>query len=224
MNIALIVAGGSGQRMKTAQRKQYLDIGGKSVIAHTILAFEECRKIDGIVLVLPPEDISMVSQLVLPELKLDKPVQLVPGGQLRQDSVYNGLQHIAPPCEMVVIHDGVRPFVSPDQITTCIAGARESGACILGIPAFDTLKRVTVDGNIEATLNRRSIWLAQTPQVFRIDLIKEAHQRARKDNILGTDDAALVERMGIKVKILPGTRRNIKITTQEDLEFSKAII
>lgn len=224
MNIALIVAGGSGQRMNTAQRKQYLTIGEKPVIAHTLLVFEKCRKIDGIVLVLPKEDIAMVSRDILPVLPMDKKVRLVAGGRQRQESVFNGLKQLDADCRIVVIHDGVRPFVTSEQITASIFEAGRTGACIVGIPAFDTLKKVTRSGNIEGTLDRQTIWLAQTPQTFKYDLIKEAHHRARKENVIETDDAALVERMGVRVKIIPGSRRNIKITTPEDLELSKAMI
>lgn len=224
MNIALIVAGGSGQRMKTAERKQYLKIDGKPIIAHTLLVFEKCPQIDSILLVLPREDIDMVRRDILPPLHMEKLVRLIPGGRQRQDSVYNGLQHLDSTCRIVVIHDGVRPFVTPDQINNSIFEAGKSGACIVGIPAFDTLKRVTDTGIIEATLERQYVWLAQTPQAFRYNLIKDAHERARAANITKTDDAALVEHMGLSVKIIPGSRRNIKITTPEDLEFSKAML
>ena len=224
MNIALIVAGGYGLRMKKSQPKQYLNLADKPIIAHTLLAFEGCRHINGIILVLPLQDINMVTQNILPLIKLTKPIRLVPGGEQRQDSVFNGLQHIDSQCQIVVIHDGVRPFVSPTQISDCILMAKENDACILGIPAYDTLKRVTRNGKIEVTLDRKPIWLAQTPQAFKIDLIKKAHLDARKDNILETDDAALVERLGIPVKIIAGSRKNIKITTFEDLELCETLI
>lgn len=224
MNIALIVAGGSGLRMKQNARKQYLDLAGRPVIAHTLLAFEQCPHIDRIILVLPSEDIPTLSRDILPPMYLKKEIRLVPGGDERQDSVFNGLKCLEAECRIVAIHDGVRPFVTAQQISACILAAQENGASILGIPAFDTLKRVAEDGTIAETLDRRQIWLAQTPQAFRADLIKKAHQRARADNVRGTDDAALVERLGIKVKLIPGSRNNIKITTPEDLEFCRAML
>lgn len=224
MNIALIVAGGYGRRMKKNQRKQYLSLAGKPIVAHTLSAFENCRHINKIILVLPSEDINMVARDILPLIKLTKPIRLVLGGKERQDSVFNGLKHIDSQCRIVVIHDGVRPFVLPTQISDCILSAKEYDACILGIPAYDTLKKVTQNGEIEVTLDRKPIWLAQTPQAFRADLIKKAHSDARKNNILETDDAALVERLGIPVKIIAGSRKNIKITTFEDLELCEAFI
>jgi 2-C-methyl-D-erythritol 4-phosphate cytidylyltransferase len=224
MNTALIVAGGSGRRMNQPKRKQYLMLAGKPIIAHTVSAFEKCHHIDAILLVIPADDIPMVRQNVLPILGLSKPIQLVAGGKHRQDSVYNGLKAIDPACRIVVIHDGVRPFVSPAQISACILETEKHGACIMGIPAFDTLKKVQGNRFVEKTLDRERIWLTQTPQAFRTELIKKAHLSAQKDNILGTDDAFLVERLGIDVKFIIGSRRNIKITTIEDLELCYALI
>ncbi len=224
MNIALIVAGGSGLRMQASVRKQFLELSGKPVIAHTLLAFDRSSHIDRIILVLPQEDMAMVNRDILPQLGLSKPVGLVAGGSQRQASVYNGLKSLDLNDKIVVIHDGVRPFVSSHQIAACIEGAQKQGACILGIPANDTLKKVTQNQTIETTLDRRQIWMAQTPQAFRVDLIKSAHEQAQKDRIMGTDDASLVERLGIPVKIIPGSWRNIKITTHDDWQFSEALI
>jgi 2-C-methyl-D-erythritol 4-phosphate cytidylyltransferase len=224
MNMALIVAGGIGRRMNQRKRKQYLMLAGKPIIAHTVSVFEKCHHIDGILLVIPADDILSVRQNILPILKLEKPIQLVAGGKHRQDSVYNGLKRLDPDCRIVVIHDGVRPFVSPDQVSACILEAEKHDASLLGIPVFDTLKKVQSNRLVEKTLDRERIWLAQTPQAFRTELIKRAHLCAQKDNILGTDDAYLVERLGINVKFIQGSRRNIKITTIEDLELCEALI
>lgn len=201
-----------------------MDLGGRPVIAHSLLAFDQCPQIDGIILALPSEDIPMVTADILPPLDLKKTIRLVSGGAERQDSVFNGLRSLQPDCQIVAIHDGVRPFITPDRISACIDAARRSGAAILGIPAFDTLKRVAGDGAITETIDRQHIWLAQTPQAFRTDLIIEAHRRARADNVIGTDDAALVERLGVKVNIIAGSRKNIKITTPEDLELCRAML
>ncbi len=224
MNTALIVAGGSGLRMQTSVRKQFLELNGKPVIAHTLLAFDGSSHIDRIILVLPLEEVAMVDRDILPTLKLSKPVDLVVGGVERQESVFNGLEHLDSNCRIVAVHDGVRPFVTSRQISDCIETAQKEGACILGIPAVDTLKKVTQHQTIEGTVDRRRIWMAQTPQAFNVDLIKRAHQQARKDHIAGTDDAALVERLGIAVKIIPGSWKNIKITTPDDWRFSEALI
>ena len=151
-------------------------------------------------------------------------ITLIPGGDRRQTSVYNGLQQIGSNCRIVVIHDGVRPFVRPDEINACIDGALEFGACILAVPAHDTLKRVNRSGRIVNTVARDTIWLAQTPQAFRHDLIQKAHRRARVEGFEGTDDASLVERLDETVVIHPGSRRNLKITDEEDLIIARALL
>ncbi|MGD9209759.1 MAG: 2-C-methyl-D-erythritol 4-phosphate cytidylyltransferase [Desulfobacteraceae bacterium] len=224
MNTALIVAGGSGRRMKKNIRKQYLHLAGRPIIAHTLLAFGNCPHLDNIIVVLPEKDINIVTHNIIPTLDLQKPIRLVPGGKQRQESVYNGLQALYPECRIVIIHDGVRPFITSEQITTCIDTAKKDGASILGIPASDTLKKVSIDGKITATLDRRQIWLAQTPQAFKVEIIKQAHYIARQENIIGTDDASLVERLGITVSIIHGSHKNIKITTSEDLELCQAML
>jgi 2-C-methyl-D-erythritol 4-phosphate cytidylyltransferase len=125
---------------------------------------------------------------------------------------------------VVVIHDAVRPLVTQKCITQCVEAARQHGACIAALPAWDTLKRATPSGTIEATLPRERVWLAQTPQAFRMSLIRSAHAEARRKRLLGTDDASLVERMGVAVHILPGSRCNIKITTVQDLAFAEILL
>jgi 2-C-methyl-D-erythritol 4-phosphate cytidylyltransferase len=149
---------------------------------------------------------------------------LSPGGERRQDSVFNGLKEVNPNCRIVVIHDGVRPFVQTDQITACIDGARQCGACILGVPAYEPLKQVDPSDHIIRTLKRDDVWLAQTPQAFGHDLIRKAHDRARIENYTATDDASLVEKLGATVKIVQGSRRNIKITVKEDLEMARWVL
>jgi 2-C-methyl-D-erythritol 4-phosphate cytidylyltransferase len=221
---AIIVAGGSGLRMKHRLRKQYLPLAGKPVLSHTLQAFLGCEQVHAICLVVPQDDIDFCRQQLIPALS-EKEIRLVFGGQERQDSVYNGLCAVdAAADDMILIHDGVRPFVSSELISDCIAGAAEFGACIPGISAFDTLKQVTEAGYIEKTLDRQKIWLAQTPQAFRYDLIRNAHDIAKADGIIGTDDASLIERLGQSVKIIPGSRLNIKITSPEDLLLAKAIL
>ena len=151
-------------------------------------------------------------------------IRLVPGGAERQDSVFNGLQAAGDGPGVVVIHDGVRPFVSARQIAACAENALKYGACILGIPAQDTLKRTDAHGDIRETVKRDWLWLAQTPQAFRIDLIKSAHEAARSNGVSGTDDAFLVEQIGIPVKMIKGSPLNIKITTEDDLLLAEAIL
>ncbi|MDH3721933.1 MAG: 2-C-methyl-D-erythritol 4-phosphate cytidylyltransferase, partial [Desulfobacteraceae bacterium] len=220
---AIIVAAGKGIRMKGTMRKQYLDLSGRPVLAHSIMAFDSCSQVAEIYLVVPKEDIEYCQNKILSLLDLKNQINLVHGGAKRQDSVYNGLQSIDKDTETVVIHDGVRPLIHPEELKECILGSKKYGACILGTPASDTLKRVDKSGIIEATLPRENIWLAQTPQAFQYDLILKAHETARRDGYVGTDDASLVERLGADVKIINGSRFNIKITQKEDLAVAKAM-
>jgi 2-C-methyl-D-erythritol 4-phosphate cytidylyltransferase len=220
---AIIVAAGKGARMKGTMRKQYLDLSGRPVLAHSIMAFDSCSLIEEIFLVVPKDDVEYCQKDILSLLDLKKQINLVHGGAERQNSVYNGLQSITKNTETVVIHDGVRPFIQPKDIKICIFGAKKYGACILGTPASDTLKRVDKTDIVETTLPRENIWLAQTPQAFQYDLILKAHETARRDGYVGTDDASLVERLGEDVKIINGGRFNIKITNKEDLAVARAM-
>lgn len=224
MATAIIVAGGRGLRMNNAIPKQYLLLSGQTILGRALKAFSACQGIAQIKLVVPEFDMELCRSNILPPLKINKPIALIAGGKERQDSVYNGLLSVDDSDEIVVIHDGVRPFVRPEQIAGCISGVKAHGACIMGIPAFDTLKRVDADGQIEETIDRNNIWLAQTPQAFRYSIIRQAHENAARDGFYGTDDACLVERMGIPVKIIGGSRTNIKITTRGDLKLAQALL
>jgi 2-C-methyl-D-erythritol 4-phosphate cytidylyltransferase len=222
---AIIVAGGSGVRMKAATRKQYLKTAsGLPILTMTLMPFDACDDIDDIILVVPGTDINYCRENILSPVELKTPIRLVPGGRSRQESVFNGLKTMKKSRSIAVIHDGVRPFVVPEQITACCKEAATSGACILGISASDTLKQTSRDGYIEKTLERDCVWLAQTPQAFQCSLILKAHASALSDNFKGTDDASLVERLGKKIRIIPGSRKNIKITVPEDLAIAEAII
>jgi len=220
---AIIVASGKGIRMEGTMRKQYLDLSGRPVLAHSIMTFDSCSLVDEIFLVIPREDVEYCKKKIISLLDLKNHINLVHGGDKRQNSVYNGLKAITKNTETVVIHDGVRPFIQPEDLKECILVSKKYGACILGIPASDTLKRVNKSDIIETTLSRENIWLAQTPQAFKYDLIFKAHETAQRDGYVGTDDASLVERMGEDVKIINGGRFNIKITKKEDLAIAKAM-
>jgi 2-C-methyl-D-erythritol 4-phosphate cytidylyltransferase len=224
MVAAIIVAAGKGVRMQDSMRKQYLPLAGLPILAHTLTVFGKCDLVSDIYLVIPRDDFDFCREHILNRIKLVGNVNLVAGGARRQDSVYRGLQQIDPDCSIVIIHDGVRPIVQHDQIAACINGAGKFGSCILGIPVYDTLKQVDKSGNIVNTTARDAIWLAQTPQVFRYELIKKAHDQARMDGYQGTDDASLVERMGAAVRIIHGSRSNIKITNKEDLKIARALL
>ena len=222
---AIIVAAGEGVRMKGKMRKQYLNLLGRPVLAYSIMAFDSCSLVKDIFIVVPKEDIEYCQNKILSSLDFKKCIKLVHGGAKRQESVYNGLQAINKKnTETVVIHDGVRPFINREDLKECILGSKKYGACILATAAIDTLKRVGKSDIVTTTLPRENIWLAQTPQTFQYDLILEAHETARRDGYVGTDDASLVERLGGNVKIINGSRFNIKITKKEDLDIAEAML
>ena len=221
---AIIVAAGKGIRMRDSVRKQYIALDGVPIVKITLNKFAACQQVDQIILVVPKEDYDFCRKNILTPAIIQKDINLVAGGPERQHSVFNGLQTIEPDDGIVVIHDGVRPFIGQEQLASCIKGAAEFGACILGIPAFDTVKQVNTNNEIVQTYQRDTLWLAQTPQAFRAKLIIKAHETAKQDRFIGTDDASLVERLGQAVKIIPGSRSNIKITSKEDLELARAIL
>ena len=223
MVYAIIVAAGKGNRLKGAMRKQYIALDGVPILRHTLNKFDSCDRVNQIVLVVPEADLDYCRNEILMTAELQKEVHLVGGGAERQDSVFIGLKTIESDNGIVLIHDGVRPFVRDSHLVACIDGAAEFGACILGIPAFDTVKKVSAKNEITQTLKREKLWLAQTPQAFELTLIKKAHKAAKHEGFIGTDDASLVERLGGTVKIIPGSRNNIKITDQSDLALAQAI-
>ncbi len=212
--------------MKAPVKKQYLSIGNLPVLTHTLKRFNNCPHIDDIYLVVPVEDHDFVKSTVLSPIGFLKPLTLVSGGNERQDSVFNGLSAIKNPSndDLILIHDGVRPFVDDDCIHSSIESARKNGAAIVALPAFETIKKVRTDNTISTTLNRNEIWLAQTPQTFQHEIIIKAHNYVRSHSIPVTDDASCVEAMGGTVHIVPGSRRNIKITQPEDLAIAELFL
>ena len=224
MVYAIIVAAGKGIRMSDSVRKQYIALDGMPMLSRTLGVFNHCDLIDRIIVAVPEDDIDFCRNEIIPAANMGKDPILVIGGASRQDSVYNSLKSIETDDGVVLIHDGVRPFVNPEHLVACIEGAREHGACILGIPAFDTVKHVNAKNEIIQTQQRDTLWLAQTPQAFQLQLIKKAHEIAKQEGFMGTDDASLVERLGGVVKIIPGSRSNIKITNQEDLKLARALL
>ena len=224
MNSAIIVAAGQGARMGGALSKQYLPLGGVPILQRTLETFIHSGLFSEIILVVAASDITYCGQHILDGLPPEPPLRLVAGGRERQESVFNGLDVVVGrDDDVVLIHDGVRPFVTRDVLARCIDAVHRQGAGILAVPVRDTLKVVDDDGRIAQTLARSAIWQAQTPQGFRLGLIKEAHRRAREEGVCSTDDAQLVERLGQRVKIVAGSRFNIKITTPEDLPLAEAI-
>lgn len=221
---AIIVAVGKGIRMSDSVRKQYIALDGIPMLSRTLGVFNRCDLIDRIIVTVPEDDIDFCRHEIIPAANMEKEPILVIGGARRQDSVYSSLKTIETDDGVVLIHDGVRPFVNPEHLVACIKGAQEHGACILGIPAFDTVKHVNAKNEIVQTQKRDTLWLAQTPQAFQLQLIKKAHEIAKQEGFMGTDDASLVERLGGVVKIIPGSRSNIKITNQEDLKLAQALL
>ncbi len=226
LKVAVIIpAAGRGERMKGKKMgKQYLSLGGKPILVHTLLAFEECSSIEEIILVVGKEDINYCQEALLERFGLRKVKGIVAGGEKRQDSVYNALKKVGKDCHIILVHDSVRPFVTKKIIQGAIDGARVHKAVTTAVPVTDTIKEGNGQGFVEKTLERDRLWSIQTPQGFESHLIKEAYSRAYEENFYGTDDASLVERMGHAVKAIAGSHENIKITTPEDLIIAEAIL
>lgn len=226
---ALVLAAGSGRRMKLDEKggeninKVFLQLGDMPVLAHTLTAFEKCRVIDKIVIAARECDIELCRQAA-EEFGITKLCSIVCGGEERQQSVQKGLATLADMCEFVAVHDGARCLVEPDDIERVVREAYECGAASLAIECSDTLKRADKDMYISEDVERRNTYRMQTPQVFRIDEITEAHKKAAEDNFSATDDCAVATHAGYKVKLVEGSALNIKLTTQDDLEIISAII
>ncbi|WP_236026998.1 2-C-methyl-D-erythritol 4-phosphate cytidylyltransferase [Geomonas diazotrophica] len=214
-----------GKRMGAGSNKQYLMLDGMPILARTVQTFEEADCIDAIYLVSPEQEIPFCRSEVVERYGFTKVRAIVPGGSERQHSVYNGLRALEDiePDDLVLIHDGVRPFVSVRMLEEACAAAREAGASVVAVPVKDTVK-VVREGVITETPPRETLWLAQTPQAFRYDLIRAAHDEAAAAGFLGTDDASLMERQGKPVRVVPGDYRNIKITTPEDMILAEAFL
>lgn len=216
--VAIIPAAGKGLRIGGAVQKQFLTLHGLPLIVHTLLVFEGLRVISDIIVVVPSEEEYHIKSLI-EEYRLKKIAKVVHGGKTRQDSVYAGLLETETATDLVVVHDGVRPLVTEEVILQTIFRAKELGGAIAAIPVSDTLKEASLDGCISRTWNRYGFWLAQTPQAFRREILLAACQRAQKENLVGTDEASLVERLGYPIGIVEGSRENIKVTTPEDLKI-----
>ena len=215
---AIVPAAGCGKRMGRRIPKQFLTLRGKPIFVHTLEKLENSRLISTIILVVLADEVEN-ARLTIAEWGIRKVTRVVSGGKERQDSVWNGLESIPADAKIVVVHDAVRPFVSVGKIDKVVRAAQKEGAAVLAVRAKDTVKRGQ-DGWVEETLNRDEVWLVQTPQAFRADWIKEAYAEARRDGTVSTDDAALVERMGYRIRIVEGEERNIKITSPEDFRLA----
>jgi 2-C-methyl-D-erythritol 4-phosphate cytidylyltransferase len=220
-NVAIIVAAGSGVRMNMKKNKAFLDIAGIPTIAYSLIAMQKSRQIDEIIVVTKEENILLVSDIAK-EFAIEKLKKVIPGGERRQDSVCNGLRE-AGGASVIAIHDAARPCVQVESIDAVVKLANRRGAATLAVRVSDTLKRVK-DGVIVENVDRLDMWAMQTPQAFRYDVILRAHENAIEKNIRATDDAFLVQQLGIPVYIENGSRDNIKITTFEDLDVAEGIL
>jgi 2-C-methyl-D-erythritol 4-phosphate cytidylyltransferase len=222
---ALIPAAGMGKRMAAGINKQYLSLGGKPILAHTLSIFELAPFVDETVVIVPEDEIPYCRESVVDRFGFTKTRRIVAGGRERQESVCNGLRAVSELMDddIVIIHDGVRPFVSLETVRCSVETARRYDGALVAVPVKDTVK-TAVEGIVVDTPDRRNIWLAQTPQTFRYGLIRNAHEQAMAEGFQGTDDASLVERMGKKVHIVMGDYRNIKITTPEDMVLAEAFL
>ena len=221
---AIIVAAGKGERFGGGVKKQFQLLSGKPVIAHSTECFEKSDSVGEIVLVVPEDSVDYCRKEIVEEFGFKKVTKVIPGGQERQDSVEKGLNSVSQDVDLVLIHDGVRPFITGRMIEAVIKEAARSGAAIIAMPAKDTIKKTSPEGFIENTIPRESIWLAQTPQAFRYDVLKKAYVKIKGRASKFTDESSLVEECGVRVKLVKGSGINIKITTEEDLILGELIL
>jgi len=220
---AIIVAGGKGMRMGTERAKQFLELNGKAIIALTLDEFENNENINDIIVVIGKDEKEYLENNILKKYNYKKIIAIIEGGKERQDSVYNGLKAVSENTDIVLVHDGVRPFISQKDINNIINSTVQKKACVLAVQVKDTTKYVNEHGIIEKTLDRSKLWAIQTPQAFHYDILLKAYEFAEENNIVATDDASLVE-MIEKVYIVEGSYKNIKITTKEDLDYGNILI
>ena len=219
---AVVPAGGTGTRMGGTVPKQFLELNGKPILYYTLKTLQDCGIISELILVVPEKeyDNACTDWLGKPEIV----TKVVVGGEKRQDSVYNGFCELSPQTEIVLVHDGVRPFLSHQMIQESVDAAREYGAAITAIPVNDTIKKVDDSGLVSQTVDREGLWRVQTPQVFRYELLEEAFKKANSEKFYGTDEGTLIEHLGKPVKVVEGSEQNIKITRPEDLRLSEIFI
>ena len=223
---AVIPASGLGKRLNSPEGfrgKAFARIAGEPLIGYTLRAFQDCSLVDEIILVVRRDEIGPARRLVQSG-DFSKVTAITPGGEVRQDSVRNGLAEVSPDSRIIAIHDGARPLVTQATIASTIEAADTDGAAIAGVPVIDTVKS-SLDGFfVTSTLDRRTLYAVQTPQTFQRNIIMDAYDRAYADCYYGTDDASLVERLGIPVRIVPGSYENIKVTTPTDLRIAEALL
>jgi len=222
---AVVPAAGAGLRMGGESAKQFLDLNGTPLLAITLRPFETCQAIQAVILVVPPDAIEYCRNEIVKKFKLKKIKDVLPGGKRRQDSVRLGLEAVEEEYNLVLIHDGARPLIDETLINRIIQTAKENRAVITGMPAKETVKEVNHLTEVTKTYRREKIWLIQTPQVFRRSDIIEGHRRAYEENWEEvTDDSLLLERLGIPVKVIQGSEKNIKVTTPYDFKLAQILL
>jgi 2-C-methyl-D-erythritol 4-phosphate cytidylyltransferase len=223
--IAIIPAAGAGVRMGCDRAKQFLELDGMPILARTLKPFQASPSIDSIIVVVPAANIPYCRFDIVERFNLDKVTHVVPGGERRQDSVRLGIEAAPKDCARVLIHDGVRPFVQGHIIDGIVEQAKIHRAVITGLAARETVKEVGKNLEVVRTYDRKQVWLIQTPQIFRYEDILAAHQKAFCEGWEeSTDDSALIERLGIPVKVIEGSETNIKVTTPNDLELARFLL
>ncbi len=222
--VAIIPAGGAGRRINAGTAKQYLLLDELPVLVQCLKVFEQTAVIDEIILAVPASDIKFVREELIEKNDLKKVAKIIAGGAERQDSVQNALVALTDECDIILVHDGVRPFVTQDMINRVAEAAREFQAAALGVLSKDTIKETQADDYVVKTLPRQNLWLVQTPQAFQSAVLRKAYEAAYRNKFYGTDDASLVERIGVRVKMVAGSYENIKITTPEDLIIAEALL
>lgn len=220
--VAVVLAAGMGKRMKAKENKQFLVLNNKPIIIHTLEIFDQDPWCRAIILVGQVSEQERM-KVLLEKFNVTKNVQFVEGGKERQDSVYNGLEAIRKTNKLVLIHDGARPFVDQKDIHRLTKEASQTKAAILAVPVTDTIKQMKGKHTIK-TIDRSTLWSAQTPQAFHFECIWQAHRKAREEEIYGTDDASLVERLNLPVSIVEGSYQNIKMTTPEDIDRALSLL
>ncbi|NPV52354.1 MAG: 2-C-methyl-D-erythritol 4-phosphate cytidylyltransferase [Firmicutes bacterium] len=220
----VVPAAGQGRRMGGDTGKLFMCLNGKPILSYALDVFEKCPLISEIILVVREDEIHHASRLFAKESGFTKVKRIVPGGVERQMSVYHGLIATDAASDIVMVHDGARPLITLDVVASVVNEAVACGAAVVATPVKDTIKLSDSQGFIKSTLDRSMLWAVQTPQAFRRELLLCAHEKAYSDGFLGTDDSVLVERLGWKVRLVPGSYENIKITTPEDVLIAEAIL
>ncbi len=223
--VAIVPAAGTGVRMGGDCAKQYLHLLDRPILAITLDVLQSCPLLDAIVLVVPSEDVSYCRREIVEKYAIGKVREVVPGGELRQDSVRKGLLATNGKYELVLIHDGVRPMITPELVKEVIKAAIQYRAAIAALPAKETVKKVSETRHVTATFDRTKVWMVQTPQAFHYEDILKAHREAVTNGMReATDDAYLVEKLGIPVRVVPGIEKNIKVTTPHDLALAEFLL